>query len=332
MNVEPFSLPLSNPLTTAQGSIDSRDGFLVRLELDGAVGVGEATPLAGWTESLEACEAALKRVESPEAAIDELDDAPAARHGVSLALLDARSRAAGEPLYAYLGANSRVDSVPVNATVGDGSPTETAAAADAAVEAGYPALKLKVGARSVAADASRLAAVRERCPDVELRADANGGWSRREAERAFAAFADDDVSFVEQPRPAADLEGCRSLRGGAVGVAIDEGVVEHGIEAVLDADAADVVVIKPMALGGIDRALEAALRARSAGVEPILTTTIDGAVARAGTVHAVASLPSLRPCGLATGDRLQSDLSSDLAAVSGGALPVPQGKGNIPPL
>ena len=334
MNLERFSLPLSRPLSTAAGAIEHREGLLVRVDIDGVVGVGEATPLVGWTESLGACEAALETVDDPETAISDgsLDATPAARHGVSLAVLDARARAAGVPLYRYLGGEGRAEGVPVNATVGDGSPSETSEAAASALEDGYPAVKVKVGARSLAADLERLTTVRERCPSVELRCDVNGAWTRPVAERAMPRLDDLDVSFVEQPLPARELSEHAELRGDAVGVALDEGLVEHGIEAILEADAADVIVCKPMALGGIDRARSVIERAREAGLDTVVTTTFDGALARAGAVHLAASLPGIRPCGLATGGRLAADLRENVAPVRDGSALVPQGKGNIPPL
>lgn len=332
MNVERFSLPLARPLETAAGVIESRDGFLVSTELDGSQGLGEATPLSGWTESLSECRAALEDIDDPEAALaNGLVDTPAARHGVSLAVLDARARSAGEPLYRYLGGESPVDRVPANATVGDSLPAETAETAEKAVEDGYPAVKLKVGARSFAEDLKRVESVRDVCPDVEIRTDANGAWDEATAEDAFEAFESLDIAFVEQPLPATDLAGHAALSGGSVGVAIDEGLLEYGVDAVLEAGAADVVVCKPMALGGVDRAREAALRARAEGVEPILTTTIDGAVARAGAVHLAASISGIRPCGVATGGLLAEDIRSDVSPVRAGSVVVPQGKGNIPP-
>ncbi|PSP40498.1 o-succinylbenzoate synthase, partial [Halobacteriales archaeon QH_10_70_21] len=71
MNVEPFSLPLSRPLSTADGTIDERAGFLVRADLDGQTGVGESAPLPGWTESLDDCESALRSVSNPVAALED---------------------------------------------------------------------------------------------------------------------------------------------------------------------------------------------------------------------------------------------------------------------
>jgi o-succinylbenzoate synthase len=333
MRLEPFALPLSSPLETADGTIEQRRGFLVRLEVDGTPGLGEATPLPSWTEPLADCEAALRDIDDPVATLeaDRLEGTPAARHGVSVAVLDARARAADEPLYRYLGSDSRVERVPVNATVGDGPPEATAAAAADAVADGYPAVKIKVGARPLASDIERLEAVRKRCPDVELRADANGAWDAETAERALSAFADLEVAFVEQPLAASDLSGHAGLRGGPVEVALDEGLRDHGIDAILEAEAADLLVCKPMVLGGIDRAIEVGRRAVDAGLDVVVTTTIDGAVARAAAVHLAAALPTTRACGLATSGLLSEDIRANVAPIASGAAVVPQGKGNIPP-
>lgn len=393
MNVERFSLPLDRPLETAAGVIDAREGFLVTVDLAGERGLGEATPLPGWTESLEECRRALAAVDAPEAALESdgaateesppLADRPAARHAVALAVADARARSADEPLYRHLGGPDRVESVPANATVGDGSPEATAEAVASAAAGGFPAVKVKVGARPVSVDVDRLRAARDRIghrsgarrgadTDPELRADANGAWSPEQAREALPALSDLDVSFVEQPLAVDDLEGHRDLRDyrdrsngtgtdrrdpsngtgtdrGSVGVALDESLAAHGVDAVLDARAADVVVCKPMVLGGPDRARRAALRARDAGLEAVVTTTVDGAVARAGAVHVAASLPADRypadshpvdrppavtyrsgPAhGLATAERLGADLVEDPAPVDDGRVHVPQGPGNL---
>lgn len=333
VSLRSFSLPLSAPLDTAAGSIDRRDGFLIRVETENEHGIGEATPLPGWTESYEACRDALERAvdalpADESAIVSPLADVPAARHGLTLALADLRAKRAGDSLYRHLGRNERVESVPVNATLGDGPPRETAVEAANAVEAGYDCLKLKVGARSVKADRRRLRAVQEAVgPEVTLRADANGAWSRDRARAAFDAFEAVGVEYVEQPLPADDLEGLAALRGGPVGVAADETLAEHGVEAVLDADAADVLVLKPMALGGIERAREVARSAAKDGVETVVTTTVDAAVARTAAVHLAAALPDVRPCGLATGELLEMDVATDPAPVEEGSIRVPNAPG-----
>ncbi|TKX69809.1 enolase C-terminal domain-like protein, partial [Halorubrum sp. SP9] len=173
----PFALDLTRPLGTARGKIRSREGFVIAVEREtGVTGVGEATPLPGWTESRDACATALDELDGRAEAEPPLESlnaeaTPAARHGVSLALADAAARDAGERLADRLADGAGVesapaDAVPINATVGDAGPDETAAEARRAVEAGFDCLKLKVGARDVDADVERVRAVREAVGDA----------------------------------------------------------------------------------------------------------------------------------------------------------------------
>ncbi|MFU8869057.1 mandelate racemase/muconate lactonizing enzyme family protein [Natronococcus sp.] len=331
-----FSLSLVEPLETASGTIESRDGFLVRVTRadDDAVGYGEATPLPGWTESLADCEAALERAQAALDSDDEdevleaVDEAVAARYGVSLALADLEASSESTPLYRYYQPDALVARVPVNATVGDGPVEKTVAAARDAAQRGFRCCKLKVGRRSVEADVERMRRVREAVgPEIELRADANGAWEYEEALEAIQKFDDLDVALVEQPLPAGALEGHADLRGRGVGIALDEGLLEHGVDAICEAQAADAVVLKPMALGGLDIAQQVATWMGQLDVTPLVTTTIDGVVARAGAVHLAASLPDPPACGLATGDLLAEDLGRDPVLFENGAAVVPQAKG-----
>jgi o-succinylbenzoate synthase len=342
LDMREFSVRLASPLETARGTIDAREGFLVRVETDGLSGVGEATPLVGWTESYEECREGLSRAES---VARELDwgialgklEAPAARHGLSLALAAGRATARDQPLYRSLAGDDRtVEAVPVNATLGADEPTALAKRARAAVEEGYSAIKVKVGTNGVEEDIERIRAVRNAVGDsIELRVDANGAWTHEQASTAIEGLAALDVAYVEQPLPTAELSSHASLRGNGVDIALDESLVTHDIAGIIDADAADVVVLKPMVLGGPDRAVEAARACREAGIDPIVSTTIDAVVARVGAVHAAAAIPDVRACGLATGARLATDLARDPATIDDGEITVPQTPGlgiDQPPL
>jgi len=339
MWVDPFSLRLETPLGTAAGPITDRRGFLVGHDRDGVQGIGEATPLPGWTESYEACRAALDETvtsASTEAAIEPPDptETPAAAHGVDLARLDAVARRDGQPLAAVLrkrGFDSDrppAESVPVNATIGDGTVEETVSAAVSAIDDGFEWLKLKVGVREPEQDLARIQAVREAVgDDVRLRLDANGAWDRATARRLVDQLAAIGIEYLEQPLPAADLAGHADLRGRGVDIAVDESLAEASVDAVVDAEAADVVVIKPMAVGGPSRAVTAASTAREADIEPVVTTTVDGVVARTAAVHVAAAIPNVTACGLATGSLLASDLGADPVTITDGRATLPTGHG-----
>lgn len=329
----PFRLPLVRPFETAGGRIDAREGWILRVDEDGSPGIGEATPLAGFTESHEACavalDAAVEAIESGDvqSGLDATADAPAARHAVATADLDRRARESDRPLYRELGGAAAVESIPVNGTIGDGPVDDTVEAATAAVDAGFDTIKLKVGVRTVVEDVERVRAVRDAIGhDVGLRLDANGAWNRQAATWAVERLAPFEIEHVEQPLPADDLEGHRLLRGG-IPIAIDESLVRHSVRDVVDADAADVVVLKPMALGGPDAAHDAGRYAIDHGLAAVVSNTIDAVIARTAAVHVAASLPTDRAAGLATADLFVRDLAADPAPVADGRIRVPDGPG-----
>ena len=79
-------------------------------------------------------------------------------------------------------------------------------------DAGFRAVKLKVG-REPEADPHRVAVARDAAgPDVAVMVDANGALDRRSALGAAEAFAEQRVTWFEEPVSSDDIEGLRWLR------------------------------------------------------------------------------------------------------------------------
>jgi o-succinylbenzoate synthase len=324
-------LRLCTPLATGLGPIAFREGVLLSLrDADGCIGYGEATPLEAFgTESLdaarrslEACAALLEGADAgePEALLDWIGEqcrpTLTARAAVDCALHDLVARGAGRSMASWLAAKegrSARSAVTVSALLTSRSPRALALEAGRAVDVGFRTLKLKVGGGPVSGDLERVAAVRAAVgPGPRIRADANGAWSPDQARARLEALAAHDLEFVEQPVAAGDVAGLAQLRRDApVPVAADESACsEAELRGVLDAEAADVVILKPSAVGGISRARAAVELARAAGVKAVPTSFLDGAVAVLGALHLAASLPGPLPaCGLATSALLETDLA-----------------------
>jgi len=78
--------------------------------------------------------------------------------------------------------------------------------------AGWGRVKMKVG-RDWRADRERVAAVREAIgPDAELFVDANGAYTRKLALWQAEVFAEEGVTWFEEPVSSDDLEGLRFIR------------------------------------------------------------------------------------------------------------------------
>ncbi len=334
VTVQRAHLPLRSPLRTARGTLRWRKVFVLRLEVDGCVGLGEAAPLsAAGTEGSAVTEAALQTAVgllqdgvlplSPAGAWEEpllgaLGGAPAARHAVDGALWDLAARRSGRPLAQIL-ASTSADRVRVNALV---SGDDVAAAASLAAQQGFSVLKLKVGARPLEEDVARVAALRASAPDALLRLDANGAWASPQAAlTALQRIGLERVDAIEQPVSPHDRVGLAWLRRRVdVCVAADEAVLDEatGLR-LLEAEAADALVLKPMKLGGMGPCLRLAEAAQARGVRVWLTTTIDGAVARVAALHLAAAIdpPGQEAHGVATGSLLASDVASTPEPIDG---------------
>ena len=307
LEVTPFTLRLRKPIQTARGPMDERVGFQVALRANGVVGRGDAMPMASFgTETPEAALAALTNFELatlPESvddvalAIESLASTPAARFAAECALLEHLAIRRGVLVATLLGPVRR-SHFRVNALLEGDDAAGLAASAERAVRAGFQVVKLKVAARPLAVEAQRLLAVRRAVgPDVQIRIDANGGWSEATARSALRGLEALSLEVCEQPVAPSDVEGLRRLRHlTRCRIAADETMLLSGVlPRLLEKDpraAADVIVLKPAALGGLVRSLGLAQQAHDSGVGAYVTTLMDGPIARAAASHLAAVLPS----------------------------------------
>ena len=341
--LHPFRLALKAPLVTGGVSIRFRAGFLVALSVDGITGWGEASPLPGWSRtSLLDTETALRSasddlVRGGEAALDTLlatmHDTPHARAGLAGAWADLQARGVEQSLAECLVADptcALASEVAVNALIAAPELSEVQQVAQGAVEAGFKAVKLKVGAVDPAVDVDRVRAARAGLgPGGELRLDANGAWDDRTALDVLSRVQDCDVAYCEEPVAGIDAIAAVGRRS-RIPVAADESIrSECDAVRALDAGVSNLIV-KPQALGGPDVALAIAARAHEAGARVTVTSFLDSAVGLAHTLHVAAAVdtmvPHRRAHGLATAGLLAVDVA-DLPPVTAGVMSLPPGYG-----
>jgi len=350
VRVMPIRLRFARPLVTAQGAFTERMSVLLELrDAGGVAGYGEAAPWPGFgTESADEAEAALQAVERllagaspqpgewPAAFEHHFAGRPAARAALQGALLDLDARRAGRTLAAHLAARAGatcgapLSRVPVSVLLTARDPEALFSEAVLARDAGYRAVKVKLGDAAVKSDVARLRTVREAIgPSLRLRGDANGAWSVREALEALDAFAPFDLEYVEQPVAAHDIDGLAEVRrGAAVRVAADEAVAsEHGMLRLLAAGGADVVVLKPATLGGAGRALELAMLARDEGVRVVFTHAFESAIGARHALHCASAWGDAAGIhGLVTAGLFETDIAEP-PRCHGGCVAVPADPG-----
>jgi len=126
--------------------------------------------------------------------------------GLDMALWDIKGKAAGMPLYKLLGGSQK--QIPAYAggggALGFRSPDETVDEVHSFVEAGFRAVKLRLG-QSNKQDLERIAAVRSRFEDLAILTDANTAFTLNDTRYMMPALEELRVSWLEEPFPATNL-------------------------------------------------------------------------------------------------------------------------------
>ena len=330
VSFRPYCLPLRQVWRSAQGDIEQRRGWLIQIQTDdGQLGLGDCAPLpiAGtesWRQAQSRLGAMVVRLEGREAdsAFAGLDGLmedgrshPALRCGLEMALIDLLARRENIPAARWLNP-AAADFVTVNQNGGSLQRMLT----DISPVSGV--LKLKVGLATVAEELEQLSELARRYPAVRFRLDANQAWRLAEAEQFIAGCQDLPVECIEEPLQktgaAPDLNALAVLqRRAAFSLALDESLRALDWSSLLQAQAVRRVVLKPLREGGIARVRTMATQAQAAGMEYVLTTTLDSAVGVWACVHLAAALDGYfadvehqAVHGLATSSWLARDLVS----------------------
>lgn len=289
LKVRPVSVPLARPLVTRVVTVEKAALLLLDLETD--QGITGRSYLFGYTP------AGCRHLASLLAQIGEIVEghaiAPAvlfaklrkamtlfghqgltlmAISGFDVACWDALAKAAGLPLATLLG--GAPGKVPAYNSNGLGLIDPAAVAEEALAlrdEAGYRAVKLRMGRERLEDDLAALRAARNALgEDFLIPVDFNQGLTTEEAVRRGQALdAEGGVYWIEEPIAYDDYAGCARIAA-EVATPIQIGENFYGpedLERALEAGAADYVMPDLERIGGVTGWLQAAAIAATARIE-----------------------------------------------------------------
>lgn len=256
-------VPLKTPYKLVFGNVEAFDTLLVTVTLaDGRSGVGEATILTGYTEeTLAQCWQAARAIGS---------ELPGTREGLVngrlgpwlgenpftvTAFSTAVEMAGGHATLCPTGA-----SVALLAILNETEPGALEVELERVLQAGYSTIKVKVG-WNVQGDLRRVRHIQQALRGrARIRIDANQGYSRDDGCTFARSLDPAGIELFEQACAAGDWDAALAVkRAATVPIMLDESIYTMAdVEKAAALGAADVIKLKLMKLGSIDR-LERAL-------------------------------------------------------------------------
>lgn len=292
---EKIDMPMTEPFGISGGTQEVARNVLVTITLaDATVGIGEAAPLPPYNGETQ--ELALVAIERARALVEGADVASwrrialdlrgaipecgAARCAIEMAILDALTRRMGISLAAWFGGAE--SSLETDITLPVGAVESARKAAGKWQQRGFRALKIKVGAESIAGDVERVAGAHEAAPDARILLDANAALDSEEALELIAQLRERgvEVALFEQPVAKDDWDGLERLARVGIPLALDESVVDAPdvLSAAHRLGPGHVVNVKPMKAGLVE-AIAVAATARAAGMRLMIGGMVESVLA-----------------------------------------------------
>ena len=316
------------PAGTSRGVYLTRDTWILTVKdtETGRIGVGECAPLPDLScDAMPDYEQRLRdicRFVEMNNGIDIqlLRPYPSMLFGLETALLNLNN--GGNVIFDTPFTRGEVG-IPINGLVWMGTAEEMTHRVEEKLKAGFRCVKLKIGAIDFEEEVNIIKGIRERFPAdvVQLRLDANGGFSTDDAMKRLERLAKYDIHSIEQPirqkqwRSMADI--CRKS---PIPIALDEELIGVNVpemkRLLLDEIHPAYIILKPSLHGGICGCEEWVALAQERGIESWMTSALElnvGLNAIAQFAAHIYGSPIIMAQGLGTGQLFIDNISMPLA-------------------
>lgn len=307
-------LHFKQPAGTSRGVYTTRRIWLLTVEYDGRTAIGECAPLPQLScDDIPDYEAVLRRfcdvIETTGAIpYDEMRNYPSMLFGVETALAQL-SRTDGL-LYDTPFSHGE-EGIPINGLVWMGTHDEMLSRLKEKLALGFRCVKLKIGAIDFAKELDLIQHIRKHfCrEEVELRVDANGGFTPDVALERLQELARYDIHSIEQPIMAHQWSEMAQLcQLSPLPIALDEELI--GVNStdekirLLDTIKPQYIILKPSLHGGVAGTREWIALANERGIGSWITSVLESNIGLNAIAQLAADIygPQITmPQGLGTG-------------------------------
>ncbi len=327
MNIDLFhkTLHFKKPARTSRGAYDTHNMILVSISDDnGRIGLGECAPLPDLSCDREAYTmmSDVARLINEALASEDYSEYLRPYPALLFALESAMYDMTKSPVLYDTPFARCEEGIPTNGLVWMGSYDEMLAEVKKKILAGFRCIKLKIGAIRWEEEIALIRFIRSkyRPETLELRVDANGGFSVEEAPERLAELARYGIHSIEQPIKAGQWDAMAELcRTSPLPIALDEELIGlnrlHEKQAMLDTVRPQYIVIKPTLHGGISGSMEWVSEARKRSIGSWMTSALESNVGLRNVALLAARCygPSIRfSQGLGTGQLFSDNIEMDV--------------------
>lgn len=316
-----YLLEFKRPSGTSRGVLLEKETFILKISENGKEGIGECAIFRGLSfDDRPDYESKLKWLceniqQDSEFLKEELKEFPSIWFGYEQAVLNLKN---GKNLYFPSEFTQGKTPIVINGLIWMGDISYMEEQIQDKLEKGFHCIKLKIGvdwkSEHEILQKLRLKFSKEK---LELRVDANGGFTKEEAKTILQQLADLDIHSIEQPIKAGNWDDMAELcLQTPTPIALDEeliGIVDlEEKKKLLEAIKPQYIILKPALVGGFSGSDEWISLAESMNIGWWITSALESNIGLNAIAQYTFTKKSPMPQGLGTGALFVNNFESDL--------------------
>ena len=325
-----YTLQFKRPAGTSRGVLTQKPTWLLIIEDNGRRGIGECSPLPGLSidnladyERSKLLWVCNHITQGKDALWERLQGYPSIQFGVEQAFLSLKAQEEGV-LFPSAFTQGK-EAIPINGLIWMGDKSYMQQQIREKLAQGFRCIKMKIGAIDFETEYQLLKNIRqEYAPsDIELRVDANGAFSPKEALEKLKRLSELQLHSIEQPIRAGQFEQMAHLcEASPLPIALDEELIGVACperkKELLQWIRPAYIILKPSLIGGYKGSEEWITLAEEAGVGWWVTSALEGNVGLSAIAQWTYTLGNPMPQGLGTGSLYTNNFPSTLEVKNGG--------------
>ena len=323
-----YILDFKRPSGTSRGVMTTKETWFITLKNNNKTGVGECGILRGLSvDDRPDFETKLKWVCDNihlglEKLLNELVEFPSIQFGLETAFKSLESTNQFELFPSAF--TKGFDSIPINGLVWMGSEDFMRAQIKNKIETGFDCIKLKIGAIDFQTELEILKSIRQEfsVSDIELRVDANGAFSAKDALEKLKQLSEYQLHSIEQPIKPMQYEAMAELcEATPLPIALDEELIGvYAIEnkkKVLETIKPQYIILKPSLVGGFKGSQQWIDLSEKLNIKWWVTSALESNIGLNAIAQWTYTLKNSMPQGLGTGSLYTNNFPSPLIVKNG---------------